>query len=529
MTETQKSNQKLAQTYDEFNYTSNVFLSSQPSHLHALAKMKGLNPTPVETAKVLEIGCSFGGNILPFAIRFPKSEVVGIDLSEKQIEVGQQIINLVGINNISLLAGDISQIKFEQKFDYIICHGVFSWVPEFVRQAILACVQNYLSPNGVAYISYNTYPGWKGKDIVKDLMLFGSNRELPVSTRIDQAIELLKFTDNVLDNSSIHQYMKEMFSELKSHSKYYLAHEQFEEYNHPMYFKEFVENLNKYDLAYVTDSSKPAILPQFIFKGEQYKQVCDYFNNQLETIEQYIDFIQNRTFRMSVITHKQNLVNHNITNNVEAYGNCHHFYDLYFGRRVNFVESKGDQKAYWEDLNGMRFSDIPLNKILFEYLAKQPGLIKIGDIFNALKDKPEYDEANLKELIWLLVHLNGTILSFSPVTLKKAGRKPHIPQAMRNFLQVILANPNITSYSNIVFELVSLSVPTVSFSQYFDGTRTMKELVQLFRLYLQNGAFHLNDQNNQPIPSEQVTDSQIKGAINNIINELEIHGFFNHF
>lgn len=75
---------------------------------------------------------------MPFAIRHPNSQLVGIDLSEYQINIGQQMMEQVGVKNVAeLVAADISQVSFNIKFDYIICHGVFSWVPEAVRHAIL--------------------------------------------------------------------------------------------------------------------------------------------------------------------------------------------------------------------------------------------------------------------------------------------------------------------------------------------------------------------------------------------------------
>lgn len=159
MTHNTQTHSRLAQDYNDTPYTSFVFPACQPTRLHALAKIKGLNPPPIETAKILEIGCSFGGNVLPFAIRYPNSQIIGIDLSEHQINVGQQMFEEMGIKNVELVAADISQVSFNLKFDYIICHGVFSWVPEFVQSAILSVIKNYLVENGIAYISYNTYPG----------------------------------------------------------------------------------------------------------------------------------------------------------------------------------------------------------------------------------------------------------------------------------------------------------------------------------------------------------------------------------
>lgn len=53
-----------------------------------------------------------------------------------------------------------------------MCHGVFSWVPESVRRKILTVIKSHLSENGAATISYNTYPGWKSLEALKDMMTF---------------------------------------------------------------------------------------------------------------------------------------------------------------------------------------------------------------------------------------------------------------------------------------------------------------------------------------------------------------------
>src|SRR5664279_2121038 len=152
---------QLRADYDATPYTSYAFPESAPGQLAAIAHLFGLDAPELATARVLEIGCAAGGNVLPFAVAHPGAHVVGIDLSQVQIDQGRSFVEALGLGNLQLLAGDIAQMELGAlgQFDFIICHGVYSWVPAHVQQAVLSAFHRLLAPNGVAYLSYNVYPG----------------------------------------------------------------------------------------------------------------------------------------------------------------------------------------------------------------------------------------------------------------------------------------------------------------------------------------------------------------------------------
>src|SRR5262245_30879492 len=139
--------------YDALPYPSMPFAYTQPSHLAALARVYGLEAPPAEDARVLELGCASGGNIIPLAARFPKAHFLGIDLSSRQVEAGNRRAAALGLGNIDIRQGDLAEIRLRgQTFDYVICHGVFSWVPQAAQDAILQLCADTLSPNGLAVI-----------------------------------------------------------------------------------------------------------------------------------------------------------------------------------------------------------------------------------------------------------------------------------------------------------------------------------------------------------------------------------------
>src|SRR5262249_50525120 len=133
----------------------------------------GMKPAPPAQCRILELGCADGGNLIPMAEAFPDSEFVGIDLGGRQIADGQALVEALALRNISLRHLDILNVDASfGKFDYIITYGIFSWVPREVQDKILAVSREHLAPNGVAYISYNTYPGWRMRQILRDTAVY---------------------------------------------------------------------------------------------------------------------------------------------------------------------------------------------------------------------------------------------------------------------------------------------------------------------------------------------------------------------
>jgi SAM-dependent methyltransferase len=161
---------RSAADYSLLPYPAMPVTLSEPQHLAALAILFGLDPPDVERASVLELGCASGGNIVPLAARFPRASFCGIDLSQRHIDDGGKRIAELALENISLEQGDLTALDpAGQRFDYVICHGVFSWVPRAAQDAIFRICRQVLAPNGMATISYNVLPGWHLRMVIRDL------------------------------------------------------------------------------------------------------------------------------------------------------------------------------------------------------------------------------------------------------------------------------------------------------------------------------------------------------------------------
>lgn len=291
--------------YDAVPYDSHPFAQTAIEHLEALAALFGLDAPPPAQARVLELGCASGGNLVPMAARHPNASMLGVDLSPVQIGQGQELLARVHVPNAQLRTLSITDIdRGLGEFDYIVCHGVYSWVPADVQEAILrVCAQN-LSPQGVAYVSYNVYPGWKAREIVRDAMILrGGPRDAP-DEKLAYARGMLEFLEqSARPDSVLKKTLDETMPIVRGANTSYLLHEFLEPCNAPCYFKEFVARAGEQGLAYLCDAEISTMFVQNYGKKVHEPLLRECGGSQV-LMEQYLDFLVNRTFRQSLLVHQ---------------------------------------------------------------------------------------------------------------------------------------------------------------------------------------------------------------------------------
>jgi cyclopropane fatty-acyl-phospholipid synthase-like methyltransferase len=291
-----------ATSYDEVPYESHPFSQTHPSRLFTVGTLFGLRPTPVQRCRVLELGCAAGGNLIPMADYLPDSEFVGLDLSARQVQDGQDLINQFGLKNITLKHASILDVDTSYgNFDYVICHGVFSWVPTPVQDKIFEIMSSQLTPNGISYISYNTYPGWHMRGMIRDMMRYHSGRFNTPQLRTQQARALLDFLAQSVrqDNSAYSILLKQELETLRHQADHYLYHEHLEEVNDPVYFHNFAERAKAKGLKYLGEA-RVGTMVTGNFGPEIEKTLKMLATDQIQA-EQYMDFLRNRMFRETLL------------------------------------------------------------------------------------------------------------------------------------------------------------------------------------------------------------------------------------
>jgi methyltransferase-like protein/2-polyprenyl-3-methyl-5-hydroxy-6-metoxy-1,4-benzoquinol methylase len=297
----------LTNSYDEVPYESHPYPQTHPSRLAAVAALFGLTPPPVETARVLELGSAAGGNLIPMAEAFPGATFVGVDLSARQVADGQQAIADAGLSNVILRHASILDVDGSYgPFDYVLCHGVFSWVPDNVQEKIFDICSKHLTPNGVAYVSYNTYPGWHLRGVIRDMMRYHALKFAAPRDRTRQARALLDFlADTARQDSPYGALLKAELEALRHQADHYLYHEHLEEVNDPVYFHQFVERAGHHGLRYLGESRVGTMLTGNL--GPDVDKAMKLLATDQVQTEQYMDFVRNRTFRESLLVHARNI------------------------------------------------------------------------------------------------------------------------------------------------------------------------------------------------------------------------------
>lgn len=238
-------------SYDELPYDSLPLPETQPDFLAAVAKLHGFDAPDPTQARILELGCASGGNLIPLAWRWPGSECVGVELSRVQAEAGTNFIRHLGLSNIRIVHGDLAALPAVLgEFDYIIAHGVFSWVPPAIQRALLDVCRRHLASHGVAYVSFNVTAGWAPLLPLRTALLERTAVDLPAPARFAEARRVLaeleaEWTDPVL--------LKEI-AYLKSAAPSYLFHEYLAEFNMPTRFADFAAQLDDHGLRYVGEA-----------------------------------------------------------------------------------------------------------------------------------------------------------------------------------------------------------------------------------------------------------------------------------
>lgn len=293
--------------YSELGYKSMPFPYTTPATLEAYAALVGISAPNPKTARVLELGATYGGNIISQALFNPDATFVGIELSQEQVEKGNEVIANAGLTNVSLVQSDIASIGSEiGTFDYIIAHGVYSWVDDGVKDALLRLIDEHLAEDGIAYISYNTYPGWHTMDEVRQLMMF-SNRDKAQFNHKEKVLhgktvgsivgsQILKY-DNLKERNS--KFLGALRSVMQK-DEYYVGHDHLEPNNDPVYFYQFNDHLGAHNLAYLCDADLTLSMVRS-FDADIADTLDKLALNDHVAQEQYLDFMLDTTFRKSII------------------------------------------------------------------------------------------------------------------------------------------------------------------------------------------------------------------------------------
>ncbi|MFC0588211.1 methyltransferase regulatory domain-containing protein [Novosphingobium aquiterrae] len=293
--------------YETVPYDSMPFAHTQPANLAALATLFGLTPPPVKTARVLELGCASGGNIIPLAARFPEAQFTGIDLSARHVALGRARIAAAGLTNITLDQGDLAEPGLVTgTFDYIICHGVYSWAPPAAQQGILKIFGRNLSPAGLAYVSYNVLPGWRLRQVIRDIFCLHTDQAGGPLEQVAQGRALLeRLAAASREETPYGQLLRLEAKQLAAMPDSYILGEFLSAENAPCSFGDFMARASGAGLDYLCDTDLHTALPQLV-SPDMDQLVKELAGSDPVSAGQTLDFVLGRQFRQSLLCRTDN-------------------------------------------------------------------------------------------------------------------------------------------------------------------------------------------------------------------------------
>ncbi|MEP6849730.1 MAG: class I SAM-dependent methyltransferase [Acidobacteriota bacterium] len=286
-------------SYDVVPYPGLLFGQTHPDLMSTLATYLGIAAADPARCRVLELGCGDGSNLLAFAAALPHSEFIGVDLADLHIALATQYAAEMEVNNLSFRQQDILDLDPSTlgEFDFIIAHGFYSWVPAGVREKALEIYAGCLAPNGIGFLSFNAYPGYKVWEMFCDMMRFHTADTPDPMEKVSSGIDILRKAGAAA--AGMNQFLfQSAFRSLSERHPQNIFHAEFAPINQPFYLHEVVDHLKAHGLRFLIESaplspanpSVSAVIDSVIPAGAG-----------IETREQYLDFIECRSFRNLLI------------------------------------------------------------------------------------------------------------------------------------------------------------------------------------------------------------------------------------
>jgi SAM-dependent methyltransferase len=293
----------LKARYDETPYLDQSSARFDTSRLLGLGRLFRTESQPHPAPfRVLDLGCASGVHLRIQAALYPDVRFTGVDFSEREVAMGRSAIAEEGHSNVELIASDFREFEVTPgAYDLIVCHGTFSWVPDDVKQRILELCHIGLAPTGLAAIAYLTYPGWKQREAIRELLVARAHGFDDPQERVRQSALLLRLLHAGYSASqSCHaQSLKKLVESMQKGSANVFLHDELGIEHDPCYFVQFAEWAAESGLTYLAEADLSSMLMDRLPEsaGALLQELAPNF---LET-QQLIDFLVNRSGRSSLL------------------------------------------------------------------------------------------------------------------------------------------------------------------------------------------------------------------------------------
>lgn len=498
-----------ADDYDLLPYPSMPYANTQPARLAALAELYGIPAPAPERARVLELGCASAGNIIPLAARFPQAQFLGVDLARRHIDEANRRIGALGLSNIEARQGDLTELNFGAgAFDYIICHGVFSWVPQAAQDAILRICGHSLSRSGVALISYNVLPGWRLRGAIRDICVRHAGFGGAPKARVDKARAILSdIAASANPGDPYGLLLRNEARRIARRPASYILGEFLVANNEPCFFADFAARARAHGLGYVCESDLEASVSNAI-AGDVRAKLTSHAGEDPIAIEQYIDYFTGRTFRSSVLARADAPIGRRAYEPIRQLHIAAEFRADPSGGPHSYKDSRG---------RALACEDGVVNAALSRLAAARPATMTFAEMLDASAGE---DAAQLLQaaLAGMLQRGQITVSTQALRVGRAAARYPKAWALAR--AEAAAGKPWMTSLAHAA---VALRPAVAALVPHLDGGKDNAALTAIFSAALGRGEIKAPELDDVAAPPDTAVHQAAASYVERVLKYLEFH------
>lgn len=498
-------------------YQSALCAMGEPSRLRAIAHLFGMKAPQVESARILQIGRHIGGNVVALAAHYPQAVVIGIDSDIEQIGKTHRMIKKMGLSNLILLHKKLDDIGDSLGcFDYIICHDYYSRLSQADKQILAHLLGKILSKNGLVYLGYNTYPGWKNQETIMELMQYRALSQSDLFDKVAYGRGIVQFLHQYTTKSSLQSLSESQINDIMTVDENLLAHIFFSEKNSGDYFHQVAESLCQAGLQFVGESDYRrhyhTRLPEQGKKDLQ--KECG--ENRIK-YEQFIDFIENTYIRQSIFCHQ--------SQRLDAEGHLYH--DMLDALHISGSFVYDNERDAWLSTKAGILFDNTVTDLFIELNRRAPASVSVGEFAHKyLLDKVDKEKEALYRLLAALVVHMAVSIRLSALHLPAVvAHKPQALKVLRELAQEPLANsvmlPLFTAEHR---PFIHESITDHFIIGKLDGRKTAYEIQELLFQAALRGQFSFVDEKGNLIQDKKTIRLLSKSAVNSTIRALHQSG-----
>ena len=295
--------------YNRTPYRDEVFANLEVGRLLGLARLLGLGPSRGEDIRVLDLGCASARHIRHQAALYPEVQFTGVDFSAAELAAGREAVQAAGLRNVELVEADLLEAEVDAgAYDLVLCHGTYSWVPDTVKNRIFELCHSALKPSGVAAIVYLTYPGWKQKEAIRELLNMRVARIEDPDQQVRESallLRLLKASYSANPDDPHSASLLALVESMQGSASNVFLHDELGRDHDPCYFLQFVEWADECGLQYISETDLGSMTA--VALPEEAGPVLGELSPSFLETQQIIDFVVNRSGRSSLLAPKETL------------------------------------------------------------------------------------------------------------------------------------------------------------------------------------------------------------------------------